>query len=151
MTFNTKGWIVKILHWRLIEYTAIITLAFLLSLWLILHIPSLNWIGVAFIFLTVPVFAIVYYWFQKRIFKGESVDWLVTGRTLWYAFWATAVLMTLLYVVALNFSGAVPVHDNLQSAIAAQPNPWSEARCDNLRHAGEMSALVSAYLRSKYV
>jgi len=143
LTFAPGGLVVWMLARRGMGYFVIIVLAFLFSLCFVIHVPSLNPIGFVFIFLTVPLFAGVYYCFRK-IFEGESVDWLTTGRSLWCSLLATPFLMVLLYGLFLNHSGFVPVYDNLQAAIDAQPKPWENANSEHIRQAGEWSVLWGA-------
>ena len=143
LTFDPQGWITWILGRRGLGYIIIFVLAFLSSFCFVIHVPSLNDVGFAFLFLTVPVFAGVYYCF-RRLFERESVDWMINGRSLLWTLLGTPFLMVLLYGLFLNHSGFVPVYDNLQAAIDAQPKPWDATDSVLLRNAGEWSILWGA-------
>ena len=142
LTFDPKGWIVWMLARRSMGYVVILMLAFLSSFCFVIHVPSLNNIGFGFIFLTVPVFAGVYYCFRK-IFEGQSVDWMINGRSLLCSLVVTPLVMVLLYGLGLNYSD-LPVHGNLQAAIDAQPKPWDDTNSALIRNASEWSILWGA-------
>ena len=143
LTFNPQGWITWILGRRAMTYIIVSIFAFLSSLCFVVHVPSLNSVGFWFIFLTVPVFAVVYGCFRK-IFEGQSVDWMIVGRTLCCSIWITPFLMVFFYGLFLHYSGLLPVYDTLQAAIDAQPKPWEDANSALLRNAGEWSILWGA-------
>ena len=143
LTFDPKGWIAVILSWRAMTYAVILGLAFASSLCFIIHVPSLNTIGFAFIFLTAPVFEIVYCCF-RRIFSGQSVDWMITGRSLACSLWTTPLLMVLFYGLFLHYSGLLPVYETLEAAIEAQPKPWEGANSELLQTVGSWSILWEA-------
>ena len=143
LTFASKGWIAWILGRRAMGYFIILILAFFSSLCFVIHVPSLHDTGFAFMFLTVPVFAGIYYCF-RTLFERESVDWMINARSLFWALLVTPLLIVLLYGLFLNYSGLVPVYDNLQAAIDAQPKPWDETNSVLLRNASEWSILWGA-------
>ena len=49
LTFDPRGWIMWVLGRRIMGYVIILVLAFFSSLWFIIHVPSLNDIGLGFI------------------------------------------------------------------------------------------------------
>ena len=143
LTFNPQGWITWIIGRRALTYIIILILAFLSSLCFVIHIPSLNPVGFWFVFLTAPVFAIVYYCWRK-IFEGQSVDWMIAGRSLYWSLLITPLLMVLLYGLFLHYSSLLPVYETLEAAIDAQPKPWEDANSALLQNAGEWSILWGA-------
>ena len=143
LTFDSQGWIVRVLGWRVMAYILILGLAFVSSLCFIIHVPSLHTIGFVFIFLTAPLFAGVYCCFRK-IFAGQSVDWMITGRTLFCSLWVTPLLMVVLYALFLHYSGLLPVYETLDAAVEAQPKPWEGAHSELLQTIGGWSILWGA-------
>ena len=143
LTFDSKGWIVWFLNRRILGYIIILFLAFFSSLCFVIHLSSLKSFDFGFLFLTVPVLACIYCCF-RQIFEGQSVDWMINGRSLWCSLLITPFLMALFCGLALNYSGLLPVYDNLQAAIDAQPKPWEGADSVHLRTVGEWSILWGA-------
>jgi len=142
LTYNPKGWIVWLLGRRTMGYAVILVAAFLSSLCFVIHVPSLHWFSFGFIFLTAPVVFAIVYCCVRKILVGESVVWMTTGRTLRSALWITPLLMALLYGLFLHCSGFVPVYDNLEAAIDAQPTPWEGIDSVNFQHVAGWSTTL---------
>jgi hypothetical protein len=138
-----NGWVGKIHNWRNFGFILILIAAFVSSLCFVIHVPSLNGLGFIFVFLTIPVFAGVYYYCRKAS-GSVYTDWLIIGRSLFWSLGLTPFLMVLLYGLILYCFCFVPVYDNLQAAIDAQPKPWDGANSLTLWNIGELSNLWGA-------
>jgi len=79
LTFNLDGWITWFLGRRAVTYLIILGLAFVSSLCFIIHVPSLNTVGFGFIFLTAPLFAAVYYCWQKICIRSRFTLRVLVG------------------------------------------------------------------------
>ena len=140
MTYAPKSWVTWLYSRRIFTYVFFILIpSFLCALWFVINVPTLKGHNLAFIFLTVPMFALVY-WSNQRLLKGQSVDWLITGRTIVCSLLITPIIMAALYGIYLNYAD-VPVYLTLKEAIDAQPVVWCNSQSVNLRHIADWTSL----------